>query len=88
MIKTYLGGPMNASILDLRYKTKSLLKALEKCEKINILYHGKIKGIILPFQEKDKKLKVSDHEYFGSLKDARPEVEEVMQKLRGGRYAL
>ena len=83
---------MNASILDLRYKTKSLLKALEKCEKINILYHGKIKGVILPFQEKDKKLKVSDHEYFASLKniskDTPQSVEDVMNQLRGPRYAF
>lgn len=79
---------MNASILDLRYKTKSLLKALEKCEKINILYHGKIKGIILPFQEKDKKLKVSQHEYFASLKDTSQSVETVMNQLRSNRYAF
>ncbi len=83
---------MNASILDLRYKTKSLLKALEKREKVNILYHGKIKGVIYPFQGSQKGLKVSDHEYFGSLKENQKKndkaVDVIMERLRGKRYDL
>lgn len=35
---------MKASILDLRYNMKSVLKALERNEEIEILYHGKVKG--------------------------------------------
>lgn len=89
---------MDASILDLRYKTKSLLNALEKRERVNILYHGKIKGVIHPFQKKEKDLKVSHHEYFGSLNpnenhtgndkggEDLKSVEEVMNQLRGNRY--
>lgn len=79
---------MNASILDLRYKTKSLLSALAKSEKVNILYHGKIKGVIYPFQKKEAGLRVSHHEYFGSLRESGKDVAEVMHQLRGGRYAL
>jgi len=34
---------MNASILDLRYKTRDILAALDNREPVTILYHGKTK---------------------------------------------
>ena len=39
---------MQASILDLRYRMKEILQALERNETVEILYHGKRKGIIIP----------------------------------------
>ena len=33
---------MKASIVDLRYKTTDILKALDRNESVTILYHGKI----------------------------------------------
>lgn len=35
---------MQASILDLRYRMKEILQALERNETVEILYHGKRKG--------------------------------------------
>ncbi|VAX10180.1 hypothetical protein MNBD_GAMMA26-1484 [hydrothermal vent metagenome] len=51
---------MRASIVDLRYKTNDILKALDRNESVTVLYHGKVKGIIKPAREK-LFLKVKDH---------------------------
>lgn len=58
---------MEASILDLRYRMKDVLKALERNEVVKILYHGKIKGKIFPCSE-DKsaeKNRTVDHPFYG-----------------------
>ena len=39
---------MKASVVDLRYRMKDVLKALRRRESVEILYHGKTAGIILP----------------------------------------
>ena len=39
---------MEASVVDLRYKMKDVLEALERRETVRILYHGKLKGTIIP----------------------------------------
>ncbi|MBS1257221.1 MAG: hypothetical protein MAG551_00257 [Candidatus Scalindua arabica] len=76
---------MKASIIDLRYKMKDVLKALDRKEKVTILYHGKVKGVIVPVNNKKYK-KVTDHPFFGMLKDNNVSVSEEMQNLRGPRY--
>ncbi|MGR3300941.1 MAG: type II toxin-antitoxin system Phd/YefM family antitoxin [Candidatus Scalindua sp.] len=76
---------MKASIIDLRYKMKDVLKALDRKEKVTILYHGKVKGVIVPVNNKKHK-KVKDHPFFGMLKDSNVSVSEEMQNLRGPRY--
>ncbi len=58
---------MEASILDLRYRMHDVIKALDKREKVRILYHGKIKGEIIPSKNR-KGMKSIDHPLFGSLK--------------------
>ncbi len=35
---------MEASVVDLRYKMKEVLEALERRETVRLLYHGKVKG--------------------------------------------
>lgn len=75
---------MNATVLDLRYKMSTVICALENRETVNVLYHGKLKGIIRPVET--LKMKVSEHEYFGSDRRSTESVEETMKKLRGGRY--
>ena len=76
---------MKASIVDLRYKMNDILKALERNEKITILYHGKVKGIISP-SDIIKNIKVKDHPFFGMLKDTKRTVEEQMEEIRGDRF--
>ncbi|MBF0493226.1 MAG: type II toxin-antitoxin system Phd/YefM family antitoxin [Deltaproteobacteria bacterium] len=76
---------MNASILDLRYKTKKILEALNNREEVNLLYHGKLKGKIIPLQTTSDQ-KIKQHPFFGMHKDTKESVEETMKKLRGKRY--
>ncbi|MCI5223944.1 MAG: type II toxin-antitoxin system Phd/YefM family antitoxin [Candidatus Electrothrix sp. AR4] len=81
---------MQASIVDLRYKMNDVLKALERNEKVSVLYRGKIKGILIPsstVSKHDKKKKISEHSFFGMAPaDPDKSVAEEMDALRGGRY--
>ncbi len=76
---------MKASVVDLRYKMNDVLKALDRNEKITILYHGKVKGIISPVLNKKNK-KVSEHRFFGMYEKNERSVEQEMDDLRGNRY--
>lgn len=78
---------MKASIIDLRYKTKDILKALDRNESVTVLYHGKVKGIIKPAREKSL-IKVSEHPFFGLQADDEGSVLEQLDKLRNPRYDL
>lgn len=76
---------MDATILDLRYRMKDVLQALERRETVRILYHGKVKGTIIPVDSKPTR-RVQDHPFFGSDRKNKIPVEDVMRKLRRGRY--
>jgi antitoxin (DNA-binding transcriptional repressor) of toxin-antitoxin stability system len=76
---------MEASILDLRYKMKEVLQALERREKVRILYHGKEKGTIIPTDSGTSE-KVKEHPFFGMSRKQKRPVSDLMQDLRGGRY--
>jgi antitoxin (DNA-binding transcriptional repressor) of toxin-antitoxin stability system len=76
---------MQASIVDLRYKMKEILRALERRETVTILYHGKKKGRIVP-AERDAEPRVTAHPFFGMRADDARSVEKVIDRLRGGRF--
>lgn len=76
---------MDASVVDLRYKTREILKALDRRETVNLLYHGKLKATIRPAQSKAK-APLAEHPFFGSAKKEARKVSEIMKELRGGRY--
>lgn len=76
---------MKASIVDLRYKMSEVLKALDRSETVEILYHGKTKGIIQPVGLKHMK-SVKEHSFFGMINKDET-VSDIMEKLRGKRYA-
>lgn len=76
---------MKATVVDLRYKMNDVLKALERNEKVQVLYHGKIKGVIVPHKEKAKK-GLKDHPFFGMLREEKKSVPEIMKNLRRNRY--
>jgi hypothetical protein len=78
---------MKASIVDLRYKTTDILKALDRNESVTVLYHGKVKGIIKPAREKLIS-KVKDHPFFAMDKDGEQTVLEELESLRKPRYDL
>jgi hypothetical protein len=76
---------MEASILDLRYKMHNVLKALGKRETVRILYHGRVKGEIVPFKSKSG-LKTKEHPIFGILKGKHEKPENIVAKMRRSRY--
>ena len=76
---------MKASIVDLRYKTNDILKALDRNESVTILYHGRIKGIIKPAREKSVS-KVKDHPFFAMYKGSEQTVLDELESLRKPRY--
>ena len=76
---------MKASIVDLRYKTKEILKALEASEPVSIYYHGKLKGTIFPAKP-ERKMRVEDHPFCGMRKDDKRSVKQIMKELRRPRY--
>ncbi len=78
---------MKASIVDLRYKTNDILKALDRNESVTVLYHGKIKGVIKPAREKSE-LNIKDHPFFGMYQDSEETVLEELENLRKPRHDL
>jgi antitoxin (DNA-binding transcriptional repressor) of toxin-antitoxin stability system len=78
---------MKATILDLRYKTRDILSALDSGQSVTILYHGKPRGKIVPLQRKQRK-RVSEHEIFGMCAQDKEEITALMDELRGSRHAL
>lgn len=82
-----MGLAMKASIVDLRYKTKDILKALERNESVTVLYHGKVKGIIKPAREKQAS-KIVEHPFFGMTSMHKGSVLEELDNLRKPRYDI
>lgn len=77
---------MEASIIDLRYKMKDVLKALKRNESVKVYYRNTMCGIIIPAHSKKSKIKVEEHPFFGMHKDSVDSVADEMNSLRGGRY--
>ncbi len=81
---------MKASVVDLRYKMKDVLKALRRRERVEILYHGKTAGVIIPPDlPKGKKQDLRHHPFFGmhkGLGSAAFDIKRTMDRLRGPRY--
>ena len=78
---------MKASIVDLRYKTRDILKALDRKESVTVLYHGKIKGVINPVGPQST-LKISDHPFFAMEFKSSEKVLDELEGLRKTRYDL
>lgn len=78
-----------ATVVDLRYRMKEVLEALDRQEKVTVLCHGKVKGILAPVEDHSR-ASVMSHPFFGMTAapnegDARS-VDEAMKNLRAGRY--
>ena len=77
---------MKASIVDLRYRMKDVLRSIERNESVTILYHGKKKAMLIPAsEEKPPALRVADHPFFG-MDQSDEDVSGIVERLRGGRY--
>jgi antitoxin (DNA-binding transcriptional repressor) of toxin-antitoxin stability system len=70
---------MKASVMDLRYRTKEVLRALDAKEEIVLTHRGRAKGKIVPMAaESSARIKVASHEAVGMWAD---ELETVAEKL-------
>ncbi len=77
---------MKASVVDLRYRMKNIIHALDRNETVTLLYHGKEKGFIIPAAS-SKEISISQHPFFGmTANDAAESVETAVDKLRSIRY--
>ena len=77
---------MKATVVDLRYKMNDVLKALDRNEKVTVLYRGKVKGFLVPAAQK-KNMNMTDHPFFGmSSQDSKKSVLDELNDLRKARY--
>ena len=77
---------MKASVVDLRYKMKDILKALDRNETVTVFYRGKMKGTLLPVK-KEKFKQIKDHPFFGmTAKATKKSVLDELDDLRKPRY--
>jgi antitoxin (DNA-binding transcriptional repressor) of toxin-antitoxin stability system len=56
---------MKATIVDLRYRMKDVLRAIDRGEKVTVLYRGKERAEIFPVQPKEESASLRDQPFFG-----------------------
>jgi antitoxin (DNA-binding transcriptional repressor) of toxin-antitoxin stability system len=76
---------MKATVVDLRYRMNEVLKALDRGEKVTLLYHGKVKGTIVPVIS-DQITSVAEHPFFNMAGEESGTVRQQMDALRGSRF--
>ncbi len=76
---------MEASIVDLRYRMKDVLRALERNEEVTVLHRGAVKGTIVP-KGVPHKARANKHPFFGSVLSTSHSVDEEIDELRSGRF--
>ncbi len=80
---------MEASVLDLRRRMKSILRALDRNEPVTLTYRGRKKAVIRPVAGKTKsRASVTQQKAFGMWKDRKDmrDVAAYVRRLRRGRY--
>jgi len=78
---------MKATVVDLRYRMKDVLKALDRGETVTVLYRGKEKARLTPI-EAERKGPLTSDPAFGMWKD-RTDLKNVpayVRNLRRGRF--
>ena len=82
---------MKASILDLRYRMKEVLEALDRRETVQIYHRRKLRGTIQPNETDKPGLDATKHAFFGygrtkpTTGKKLPSVESVIASLRDAR---
>ncbi len=77
---------MQASVVDLRYKTKDILACLRRKQKVELTCRGKIEGIIVPVTEPSDRPPMSSHPAVGMWKDQAEPVPAMVKRLREPRF--
>ncbi|HEY4360838.1 MAG TPA: hypothetical protein VGN17_07715 [Bryobacteraceae bacterium] len=80
---------MKASIVDLRYRMKDVLRAIDRGETVTVLYRGKEKAKLVPMKKEPKPIKPSDHPACGIWADREDMADPVayVRKIRQSRIA-
>lgn len=74
---------MKASVMDLRYHTKEILRALDNKEEIILTHRGNAKGKITPIGGKDlDSTNLGQHKAIGMWSDAVEEVPDMIARIR------
>ena len=74
---------MKASVVDLRYRTKEVLRALEAREEIILTHRGVEKGKIVPLTHlQSKQLSISGLAAVGMWSDSTETVDAMITRLR------
>lgn len=86
---------MNASIVDLRYRMKDVLRAIDRGETVTVLYRGKAKAKLIPMAPSSGGShrgapKTQDQPLFGLWSDRKDLVdpESYLRNLRRARAVL
>lgn len=82
---------MKATFLDLRKRSKEIVKALDRNQSVTLLYRGKAKGLIIPASNPpEKAVSASAHRAFGMWRERADmkDVPGVVAVLRKKRYVL
>ena len=81
---------MEASIVDLRYRMKDVLRAIDRGETVTVTYRGKEKARLVPATATAERTpaKISDQPFVGMWKDREDMADPVayIRKLRQPRY--
>jgi prevent-host-death family protein len=77
---------MKATVLDLRRKTRAILAALDRNERVTLTNRGRKTAVIVPLQSEERPKAVS-HNAFGIWKDRKDmsDVDGYVRALRKGR---
>lgn len=74
---------MKASVMDLRYRTREILRALEAKEEITLTHRGTEKGTIIPASSLSPDSKsLADHPAVGMWADQTESVPDLIARIR------
>ncbi|MDH7512082.1 MAG: hypothetical protein QHH14_03930 [Clostridiales bacterium] len=82
---------MKATFLDLRKKSRDIVRALDQNQSVTLFYRGKEKGVIVPVSKpSEKRIPVIRHRAFGMWRDRADmrDVRRAVARLRKARHAL
>jgi hypothetical protein len=82
---------MKATFLDLRKRSKEIVKALDRNQSVTLFYRGKAKGVIVPSSSPpEKTVSALRHRAFGMWRERADmkSAPNVVAKLRKARYVL
>lgn len=77
---------MDASMVELRTRTKQIMQAVERNEVVNLYAHGKLKAQIVPPRMAKKRPSVADDPLCGYCMDDPEPVADKVRRLRAPRY--